>query len=133
MLTCIGVRISLRTCQICTVDQAHSTTGKKNTLGINVPHPAYRNTEGATFKVKIGKHRVLTREIKGMQSPHKAHIVPIIIIITIMIVVSRRLIPALQLRRNTKRRNDPHRLNFLEFSEHQTGRHYNIRRWHVID
>jgi hypothetical protein len=50
-----------------------------------------------------------------------------------MIVVSRRLIPALQLRRNTKRQNDPHRLNFLELSEHQTGRHYNSRRWHVLD
>jgi hypothetical protein len=98
ILTCIGVRISLRTGQICTGDQAHSTT-----LGISVPHPAYRNTEGATFEVKIGKHTVLTREIKALQSPHKTHIVPIIIIIIIvMIVVSRRLIPVLQLCRNTK-------------------------------
>ena len=32
---------------------------------------------------------MLTREIKVMQSPHKAHIVPIIIIIIIIIIIQR--------------------------------------------
>jgi hypothetical protein len=104
---------------------------KEKYAGIDVPHPAHRNKKGTTFKVKTGKHTVLAREIKAIQSPHKAHIVPIIIII--MLVVSRRLIPSLQLRRNTKRHNDPHRFSFLQFSELHTGRHYTIRRWHVID
>jgi hypothetical protein len=80
---------------------------------------------------------MLTREIKALQSPHKAHILPIIIKIIIIIIISRRLIPALQLRRNTKQHIDPHRSSFLEFSditqEKLTGRHYNIRRWHVIE
>ena len=43
---------------------------------------------------------MLTREIKVMQSPHKAHIVPIIIIIIIIIIqrtwkVKTRVIPVI--------------------------------------